>query len=66
MNSRPNWEEIASAPYDRDLQLAVIEDGDAYPLVFACRRTVDGWISVATRERVLVHPSHWRLWSKSD
>jgi len=65
MNSRPKWEEIATAPYDRDLELAVIESDGECPLIFPCRRTADGWVNASTRERVVVDPSHWRLWSTS-
>jgi len=56
------WEEISTAPYDRDLELAVIERDRLHPLIFACRRTPGGWIKVATQERIVVHPTHWRLW----
>ena len=60
--SGPLWEEISTAPYDRDLELAVIERDRLHPLIFACRRTPGGWIKVATLERIVVHPTHWRLW----
>jgi hypothetical protein len=56
------WETISTAPYDRDLELAVIEKGHVHPLVFACRRMPTGWIKVASRERVFVSPTHWRPW----
>lgn len=56
------WEEISTAPYHRDLELAVIERDRLHPLVFACRRTPGGWIKVTTGERVVIHPTHWRLW----
>jgi hypothetical protein len=62
MDDRPVWERISTAPYDRDLELAVIEEDRVHPLVFACRRAPDGWIKVATRERIFVHPTHWRPW----
>jgi len=57
------WERISTAPYDRDLELAVIEGNHVHALVFACRRIVDGWIKVSTRERITVSPTHWRPWS---
>jgi hypothetical protein len=63
MNDGMVWEKIATAPYDRDLELAVIEDDRVHPLVFACRRTVAGWIKVPSMERVLISPTHWRAWS---
>lgn len=63
MNDALLWERVSTAPYDRDLELAVIEGSRVYSLVFACRRTPSGWIKVATHERVNVSPTHWRLWS---
>ena len=60
--SDPLWQEISTAPYDRDLELAVIERDRLHPLIFACRRTPGGWIKAATHERIVVHPTHWRLW----
>ena len=62
MDDQPVWDEISTAPYDRDLELAVIEGERVHPLVFACRRVPDGWIKVTTRERIAVSPTHWRLW----
>ena len=57
------WQPITSAPFDRDLELAVIDsDGGAHALVFACRRILDGWMNAHTRERLDVHPTHWREW----
>jgi hypothetical protein len=62
MNDGSLWEKIATAPYDRALELAVIDGGRVHPLIFACRRTPGGWIKVATCERVTVSPTHWRPW----
>lgn len=62
MTDGPTWEPIATAPYDRDLELAVVEQRRVHPLIFACRRTTAGWIKASTRERVTVSPTHWRLW----
>jgi hypothetical protein len=58
------WETISTAPYDRDLELAVIEGDRVHSLVFACRRVPNGWVKVSTRERITVSPTHWRLWRK--
>lgn len=60
------WEEISTAPYDRDLELAVIERNRVHPLVFACRRTVSGWVKIPTRERISIHPTHWRPWHSKE
>ena len=32
------WQSIPSAPFDRDLELAVIDDDGTHALVFPCRR----------------------------
>ncbi|QOZ28483.1 hypothetical protein CI1B_45460 [Bradyrhizobium ivorense] len=58
----PTWEGIAVAPYDRDLELAVIEGNAIHRLVFPCRRTLGGWIKAETAERIVVQPTHWRPW----
>jgi len=60
------WEKIRTAPFGRDLQLAVIEDADRdiHALVFPCRREADGWINSLTGQRVLVSPTHWRTWQE--
>jgi hypothetical protein len=56
------WESIASAPLDGDLEIAVIDDDGQHALVFPCRRVADGWMNALTRERLDVHPTHWRPW----
>jgi hypothetical protein len=57
------WQEISTAPFNRDLELAVIEGDRVYALVFACRRTASGWFKAPSSERVVVSPTHWRLWT---
>lgn len=59
------WETISTAPYDRDLEVAVIEKDHVHALVFACRRATNGWIKASTKERILVSPTHWRPWQHS-
>ena len=65
MDESPVWERIVTAPYDRDLELAVIEGDHVHSLIFACRRTTSGWVKASSRERVQVSPTHWRLWSSN-
>lgn len=61
------WTKIETAPFDRDLELAVIEaDGDIHAVVFPCRRVVSGWIKSETRRPVELHPTHWRNWELLD
>jgi hypothetical protein len=46
------WQPISTAPYDLDLELAVI-DG------------LDGWINTETNRRINVRPTHWRPWGQA-
>jgi hypothetical protein len=58
-----NWHDIETAPFDRDLELAVIDFDGAHSLVFPCRRVLSGWAKSSTRSPLNVHPTHWREWS---
>jgi len=60
------WESIASAPFDRELELAVIDRDGPHALVFPCRRVAGGWINARSNDRIDVSPTHWRLWRKQD
>jgi hypothetical protein len=66
MHDRSVWENISTAPFGRDLALAVIEGGSLHALVFACRRAHDRWINARTNQRVIVSPTHWRPWAAND
>lgn len=59
------WQTVVSAPFDRDLELAVIDCGEAHALVFPCRRILNGWINAETKVRLDLYPTHWREWNKS-
>jgi hypothetical protein len=56
------WQPISTAPFSRDLELAVLDEDGPHALVFACRRIVGGWMSTETKERLDVRPTHWREW----
>jgi hypothetical protein len=60
------WEDISKAPIDRDLELAVIDRDGPHALMFPCRRITGGWIKTETKERIDVHPSHWREWGQKS
>lgn len=60
------WHPISTAPFDRDLELAVLDREGAHALVFPCRRILSGWIKSKTQERVDVWPTHWREWGDAD
>lgn len=57
-----DWDPIASAPFETDLELSVIEFSEVHALFFPCRRTLSGWINAATKSAVQVAPTHWRPW----
>jgi len=60
----PMWQPIASAPFDRDLELAVIDQNDVHALVFPCRRVDHAWIKAHGERLIEVHPTHWRTWAE--
>jgi hypothetical protein len=58
------WQPVSSAPFDRDLEFAVIDRDGPHALVFPCRRVLGGWMKADTTERIEVRPTHWRPWSQ--
>ena len=58
------WQPIETAPFERDLELAVIDKDGPHALAFACQRTAGGWIGVETKQQIDVRPTHWREWHR--
>ena len=56
------WRPISIAPFDRDIELAVIDSEGTHALVFPCRRASAGWRDARTDERLDVRPTHRRDW----
>jgi hypothetical protein len=56
------WIPIHAAPFDRDIELAVIDGHDINAIEFPCRREIDGWKSAGDRRPVGIDPTHWRHW----
>jgi hypothetical protein len=65
-HERAMWKSVSNAPFDRDLELAVIDGRDVHALVFSCRRVLNGWIKAETKERIDVRPTHWQEWQASN
>jgi hypothetical protein len=57
------WEPISTAPFDCELELAVIGAEGPHALAFPCRRILGGWIHAETKKRIDIRPSHWRGWA---
>jgi len=61
------WLKIETAPFNCDLEVAVINPNSTYVLEFPCRRIFGGGlVDAPSREMVEVNPTHWRLWPVLD
>ena len=60
------WHVISTAPFDRDLELAVLDTDGPHALVFPCRRILRGWVKAETRKIIDVRPTHWREWASGN
>jgi hypothetical protein len=59
------WLPAHSAPYDFDIELAVIDHEGLHALVFPCRRALRGWLKAETGHAIAVRPTHWRPWNEN-
>jgi len=57
-----DWQPIATAPFDREVKLAVIDANGVHAIAFPCRRVLHGWVSANTHSPVDVRPTHWCEW----
>jgi hypothetical protein len=60
------WHVISNAPFDRDLELALIDANGVHAIPFPCRRVLGGWIKAEMKTPINVHPTHWRDWAKDS
>lgn len=63
-NLNMDWQPISTAPFDRDLEVAVINYHGTHALAFSVRRILGSWINAETKKRIEVHPTHWRGWRR--
>jgi hypothetical protein len=56
------WEDISTAPFGQNLELAVIDHDGPHALVFPCLRVLGGWTHAETGRKIDVRPTHWRPW----
>lgn len=57
-----DWHPISTAPFNRDLEVCVIERDRYCALPYPCRQTRNGWINSDLDVRVKVEPAKWRGW----
>ncbi len=60
------WEPIITAPFSRDVELAVADKDGFHALMFPCHRVVGGWVKKGTTQRLDVSPTHWREWQSTE
>jgi hypothetical protein len=65
MTETSPWQPVSTAPFDCELELAVIDYDGPHALVFPSRRVLKGWIKAETKKRIEVYPTHWRRWDKT-
>lgn len=56
---RNEWREIKSAPFDREIEVAIIDENIS---VFGgpCLRHGDGWLDAETLMPMAIAATHWR------
>jgi hypothetical protein len=55
------WQRVSVAPFDRDIELAVINYNGTHAIVFPCRHILRGWMCAETKEILIgFNPTHWR------
>ena len=61
-----HWRPASTAPYNKDLEIRVTEDGITSALPFPCRHTNGGeWINVDLGVPLQIQPVEWRTWQRS-
>ena len=58
-----DWKPIWSAPFDRDIEVSVIDWDGYHAFVFPVRRTEAGWVSSEVKGTIPINPTHWREWT---
>ena len=53
------WRDIETAPFDRELELAIV-DGEVRPVSGCCLRHGGDWLDAETLQPIQVTATHWR------
>jgi hypothetical protein len=54
------WLLIASAPYETEIDVAVIDREGLHVLAVPVLRTDSGWLNAETKAHLDIRPTHWR------
>ena len=60
------WLEARTAPFNIDLELALIDHTGLHVLEGPYRRLLGGWLNTRTDRWLEVLPTHWRPWDGND
>jgi hypothetical protein len=61
------WKPIVTAPFDRDVEIAIIDAKGVRALARPHRLTKQGWIDAKDKQRLYwTRPTHWRELSRSQ
>ena len=59
------WLPVSIAPSDADLEVCVMDGREIHALIFPCRKTGTEWVDAATKKRIEIQPTHWRIWNEN-
>ncbi len=62
----PVWQTIATAPFDREIEVAVLDELEYDVFAFRVRRTAAGWVVEGIDGFMFIAPTHWRERADND
>jgi len=65
IGTRAQWQSVANVPHGLAVEVGVLQQNSLVVLGTACQRDPDGWVSVATKRRIEIDPTHWRSWDRA-
>ena len=59
-----NWHPVSTAPFNRDVEVRIVDAKGLGVAPFPCRQTTSGWINADLYVRMELIPVAWRPWPK--
>ena len=56
------WQPITTAPFDHDLELALVEKDEPHAAALPMPSDLSGWLNADNEKWIDVRPTHWRDW----